>query len=126
VVDPVDHPWIRLTRYTLWFVAACYLLLGLGTGGLMPVMAFVDPELDGDPIAVGIFSGVGLFLFLFSAGFGALNLVAARGLARGAAWGWLLSIVLGGMYVTSACVPFGAVILIGLLQSDVREIYLSK
>jgi hypothetical protein len=39
-------------------------------------------------------------------------------------WAWLVSLVLAAMYTSSACLPVGVVLLVGLLRKDVRPAFL--
>ncbi len=114
------EPWINRARWTLWFCGAMYLVLGLGFGF---GFAFV-PRPEGDELPEAIYLGLGLFMFIVSAGIAALNVAAAQGLQRGAKWAWVTAVILGALYFASACFPFGAVILYGLMNDRVRRMYL--
>lgn len=112
---PPMHPWVNHCRTALFFTGACYVVLGLA---FVPIFAVVS---EGD-LAFSL--AMGTFAFFFSVGFGVLNFVAARGLKQGARWAWILSLVLAAMYVSSACLPIGIVLLVGLLRTDVRQAFL--
>jgi hypothetical protein len=105
--------WIGYCRMGLLFTGACHLLLGVA---MLPLFAVLE---DG---AGSVFFG--LMGLAFCAGFGVLNFVAARGLKNGERWAWILSLVLAAMYASSACLPLGIVLLVGLLRSDVRQVFL--
>lgn len=115
-------PWIRYSRWILWFCGAMYVLLGIGMGVFMPLGFMADPTIDDD---AGVVMGgcFGVFAFGFSAAFGALNFAAASGLARRQKWAWIATIVLGGIYAPSICLPFGGALLYGMLQDDVRKAF---
>jgi hypothetical protein len=114
---------VRLTRVALWFVGACYALLGVIGGPLMGMATMADPTLDPDVAQImgGVMMGVMLVMGL---GFGLVNFVAAWGLGGGGKWAWILTIILGAIYAPSACLPFGAVMLWGMLNDDTRKLFL--
>lgn len=118
-----DLAWIRYTRWTLWFCGAMYVAMGAFAGPLMGW--FMEQEQRDDPPLPAWFStGMSVFLFAICAGFGAVNFLAAWGLGRGAKWAWILALLIGGIYTPSGCLPFGALILYGLLNEPVRKVYL--
>lgn len=116
--------WLRATRYVLIFVGVCYLPL-IGLGPYLASTKFNDPKMPAD-----FNRGFGIVFTLVIAvvcvGVAALNFAAAWGLARGKRWAWTLSVILGALYAASICLPFGAVILYGLLRDKVRNLYLVK
>lgn len=114
--------WVRYTRWTLWFCGGVYVLMGLVMAPGFLWLSAHDSEMQDMPSWFPAFMGV--FLFVVCAGFGAVNLLAAHGLGKGAKWGWILALVMGGIYAPSGCMPFGALILYGLLNERVRKVYL--
>ena len=111
------------TRACLWFCGAVYVILGLFGAPWAWFMFTLDPEIP-DELAVPMGIGFAAVMLVLCGGIGALNIAAAVGLGSGRRWAWVVAIVLGGMYVTSACLPFGAIMLYQLLQEDVRKAYL--
>lgn len=112
---------LRWARWTLMVVGVLYLLMAVGFTPLFIWSMGQDPEAQLSGVAELI---IGLVMFVFIAGFGVLNFVAVWGLGKGAKWGWFVALILGGMYLPSGCMPFGAVILYGLLNDKVRKAYL--
>lgn len=82
---------------------------------------YFDDSPDAPPAIFGVF--LGLFTLVLCGGTGVFNFVAAWALGRGKRWGWISSVILGGIYAPSGCFPFGGLILYGLLQDKVRKIY---
>lgn len=115
-------PMVGWARMVLNFCGAVYLLLFL----LMPVLFYMQmpPEMMEDPFGIGMFAGILLGTGCMGIVVVALNFAAARGLAAGKAWGWYIGLALGMLYLPSGCLPFGAVILIGLLGEKARNLYL--
>lgn len=118
-------PWVHYVRWTLIGLGLVYFVLGLGLGGTIGVGMAVDPAIP-YPQGLILGGGIGTFTFGLCTAFGVLNLVASRGLNKGRKWGWFVAMVLAAIYLGSACIPFGVVILVGLLRDDVRGIYLGK
>lgn len=121
-VDVSDLEWVKYTRWTLWFCAASYVLLGAIFSGVFVLALSADPEMEGASLVFAL--PMGLFMFASCAMIGAVNVLAAHGLAMGARWGWILALVLGGIYAPSGCMPVGAVILYGLLNERVRKAFI--
>ncbi len=116
-------PWVGYMRGTLMVCGAAYALLALSFAPMGYFVAMADPEVPEEAAAVMavIYGVMGL---VCCGGFAAANFAAAAGLAQGKKWAWITAVVLGGMYVTSVCLPFGAVLLIGAFQDPVRRMYL--
>jgi hypothetical protein len=114
--EPPRNPWFGYVRVCLLLAGGAYVVLGLV---LAPLMTFGMTAEDELPVGVAI--AIGVVTFIFSAGFGVLNFVAARGLKNETKWGWILSIVIAAIYAPSICLPLGAIMLVGLLQDDVRK-----
>ena len=110
----LTSPWIKWTRICLIFVGICYCGLGI----VFSPLVFVDPEM---PLAFQLFFVA--LLLVFGVGIGAVNFAAAWGLAKGAKWAWITTVILGATYAPSGCLPFGVLILIAMLKTDVREAY---
>jgi hypothetical protein len=124
LIEIALDPWVNYTRYALWFCGAIYFLFGLGLGPLMSAPFLLDPTI---PENMGMIMAVvfTLVTLVICGGFALLNFIAAAGLARGAKWGWILAVVVGAIYLPSACVPFGAVILYGMLNDRTRKLFMS-
>jgi hypothetical protein len=124
LIDIALDPWVNRSRYTLWFCGVVYVLFGLTLGPATATPMFLDPTMDPTfPIVFGVV--MTLFSLVLCGGFGLLNFVAAAGLARGAKWGWILALVIGAMYLPSVCVPFGAILLYGMLNDRTRKLFSS-
>lgn len=111
---------LTAARFTLGFVGLCYVGIGFGMG---PFVLAMDSG-SSDPMPLGLkiaFVLVGLLVGLVVAAF---NFLAAWGLGRTRRWAWLLALVLGAIYLPSACLPFGAVIVAALVRDPVRKAYL--
>lgn len=110
------------------YVAAALVLAGLGYlvfAVVFPLLLDFAMELDrqagkptpppeGRAVMFGVFA-------LLCAGFAAVNFVGAWGVKKRTKWGWIVGICLGGLYAPSICLPFGAVILYGLLNERTRK-----
>ena len=119
-----ERKWIGRVRGILYLVGVMYIVLGVVGAPLISMGFMNDPSLTDDPVAPWLGYGTGALMFCCSGGFGIFNFIAARGLKSGRKWAWILSLCLGGIYAPSACLPFGALILFGLLQADVRSVFL--
>jgi hypothetical protein len=120
-IDPLSLPWVRWSRMILWVTGGLYLLLGVGMVPLLALLLLADGSAAQEDVVGGIVGGlcaavVGVF-------FGGVNFVAARGLARGDKWAWITTLIIGGIYAPSGCLPFGVALLYGMLQDDVREAF---
>jgi hypothetical protein len=119
----VDATWVGHAQSVLWFVGACYVLLGIV---FMPLYGWgmsqdMPPEV-GVPFAIV----TGLLGLVCCGGFGVVNFVAAWGLGLRAKWAWILTLCLGAIYLTSACLPFGAVLLYAMLEDNGRKLFLER
>lgn len=118
--DPrFGNPWLRYAGICLYIVGVLYGLLGIGLGGLYGMLIGQDAG-----AVVGII--VGLVIALFMLGFAAANIAGAVLLGRGSKIGWVIALILGAMYCASACMPFGIVILIGVLNEKSRKLFLEN
>ena len=95
-----------------------YLVLGAAMAAVVQAGGLDEPGQD--PMPAGVKAAFAAAALVVSGGFGALNLLAAVGLSRRAFWGWVLALIVGGIYVPTACLPFGAVIVYALLREDAR------
>ena len=124
VLAVAELPWIGAVRGTLVFVGLCYLFLGVASVPLLVVTAGADPAFEGTAFAAVFGWGSGAFMLCCSGGFGIFNFAAASGLKKGRAWAWYASMIMGAMYAPSICLPFGAVMLYGLLQPGARAVFI--
>lgn len=122
-VAPVASPWVFRSQLTLGFCGVSYVLLGVGLPVLMTLPMMMDPSMPAE-VAV-LFGGIfGVVSLVMGVGIGLVNFAAAWGLGRRAKWAWFLTVALGGLYAPSICLPFGAVLLYGMLDDTVRKAYL--
>jgi hypothetical protein len=117
-------PYMGLARVALWVAGSFYGLLGLAMPPLLYMSFTIDPQFQGDAVAPWFGAGFGLLGGLCSGGIGALNAAVAVGLGRGSKWAWFGGLILGGLYLPSICLPFGAAIFVALLQADARALFL--
>ena len=90
-----------------------YVLLGIGLVAFARWMPD-DPE---EPLSTRIvFMGAAVFCVLLAA----VPEIAAMGIRRRRFWGWVLSLILFGLYVPSLFMPLGAFGLWGLLDAGSR------
>ena len=131
--DPFDAPavdepssaailWIRASQAVLAFTGLCYVVLGLGMGGMYAMLVLIDPT-DPELIVMAIF---GVIITVLCVGIGVLNFVAIIGLQRQTMWGWIMTLIFGAMYAPSGCMPFGLVLLFGMLNNDTRPLFLKS
>jgi hypothetical protein len=111
------------TRSVLWFCGVVYVLIGILLGPLMSTPITRDPALS-STARVAILAGMTLVSCTTGVGFGVFNLVTAAGLGRGAKWAWFASVIIGAIYAPSCCLPFGAVVLHGMLNEKTRRLFL--
>lgn len=112
--------WITWTQIALVFVGLCYVVLGLVFLPLFPVLIAAD---GGDAPPAAFTLALSIIMLLVCLGFGAGNFVVAWGLSRRAKWAWILALVLGGIYAPSGCLPFGVLVLYGMLNGDTRALF---
>ena len=115
-IDLDTDPWIKFSVVTLWFCGAIYVLIGL-VGVIFGALPALSSARGG--AAFGVLFG-GMFL-LVGVGCGIGNFVAAVGLARRRKWAWIVTVIIGGIYAPSGCLPFGAILLYAMLRKGVRE-----
>lgn len=106
--------WVKIARYILNFCVLSSFLAGL-LGALMFYIAYDEVNLQKGELIYIIFTGV--FLIVLGLGFGFLNLVVSRGLAKGDRWAWTGGVILGVMYLTSLFFPIGAFLLFSLFRA---------
>ena len=120
--DEYDGPWVKVSQAVLVGVGAIYVLLGVGVGAIYTLVPLMLAAEEPDALVMLPF---GILMLLCCAGFGIVNMVAAWGLGGRHKWGWILSLILGAMYLTSACMPFGAVLMYALLVDEpTRKLFL--
>ena len=123
LIEIALDPWVSYTRYALWFCGVIYFLFGFTMGPLLGSLMMLDPTMpEGAATFMMVFMTV--ISLVICGGFAVLNFIAAAGLARGAKWGWILAVVVGAIYLPSACVPFGAIIMYGMLNDRTRKLFM--
>ena len=113
---------IGYARSVLSFCGAVYLALALLLGPLLSAPLLLDDG-AGTGLKVAMLAFNSLLAVVFSGGFAVVNFVAGSGLARGKKWAWVVAIGLGAIYLASACFPFGAVVLYGVLNEKTRKLF---
>lgn len=114
-LEPYDSPWLMVSCGTLVFTGICYLLMGVSMGGLYTAIPLLIAADDPDALIMLPF---GIFIFVLGGGFGVINFLAAWGLWARKMWGFIAALVLAAMYLPSGCMPFGAVLLYGLIGHE--------
>lgn len=122
MIEILLDPWVTWSRYTLWFCGVAYFLIGLTFGPLMAAPFLLDPNMP-EGLGIGMAVVFGLFTLVICGGFGLMNFVAASGLGRGAKWGWILTLVVGAIYLPSGCFPFGGILMYGMLNDRTRKLF---
>jgi uncharacterized membrane protein (DUF2068 family) len=122
-IELASDPWLGWARTVLNLGGAFYLLMALGLGPLMSLQLWVDPNIP-QGVAIGLTLVFYLMALVMCGGFAALQFAAASGLAGGRKWAWIAGLVVGAIYLPSCtCLPFGAVILFGLLNEKTRRLF---
>lgn len=121
VIAVADLPWVHRARLVLMFCGGVYVLFGIALAPLMYLMFTLDPSMGESGWIFGLVMAVFTFGVCFVVG--VANLLASRGLRKGARWGWVLALILGATYLPSGCFPFGAIVLYALLNEEVRQAY---
>lgn len=121
-IDLASDGWLKAARYSLVFTGVCYLLL-VPLGPFIAMSEFHEAHAPRG-FNLGFTIGFTLMLLVVGGGLAAANFVAARGIKNGKRWAWLTGVILGALYAPSICLPFGVVILYGLLREPVRNFYL--
>lgn len=103
-------------RGLIWLSAFLFLIVGCAGG-----YRFGTTEGSGLPDAVWML--IGFCFMLTCAFFAILNFIVANGLLSGKKWAWYGGIGLALLYVPSCCFPLGALIVIGLVRTKVRQAY---
>ena len=109
---------------SLIFTGVCYVLLGAVMGFMLGPIMGLEQRPGAPPMPDAFLTVMGVVMFVMCAGFGAANFVAAWGLARGAKWAWFVTVIVGGIYAPSGCLPFGVVLLYGMLNERTRKTFL--
>lgn len=111
-------PWITAARWTLIITGVFYVLFGIALGPT-PLMRMIL-ESDGKEIPDSLFYGIGAVVLVLCGGIGVANFVAAWGLKNRRKWAWVLTVIFGGLYAPSGCLPFGVILLVATLREDAR------
>ncbi|MCO4743822.1 MAG: hypothetical protein KC912_03470 [Proteobacteria bacterium] len=124
-----DLPWVRRAAMVINLMGALQMLgvLAMIAGAaLMSAPATGDAALDAQlaesmlpmRIAYGVAGSCCALPFAL------FHFVTASNLSSAKKWSWFAGVVLGAIYVPSLCFPVGAIVLFGLLQTDVRKRFL--
>ncbi len=123
----VPDPWMRYTPWILYVVGALYMMLGFVSvvlfGGFAALVASVAQSQD-DMLGAMMMVAYAASLFVVGVGFGAVNFAAGAGFGRRSKVGWFATVILGAIYLGSACMPFGLAILYGALNDRTRKSFL--
>ena len=110
-----EGPWIWVSQGVLVFTGGCYLLMGVGFGGVytfLPLMvAPDDPE-------ILVMVPFGILIGLIGVLIAGVNFAAAWGLGARKMWGYVMALIMAALYLPSGCMPFGAVLAYGLLIDE--------
>lgn len=109
--------WIDYARYTLIFCWVCYVFLAFLGFPIAYLATLEDRTLSDDEklLFIGILGGL---LFVISIIIGVLNFAVSDGLKKRRKWAWIGGLILGILYVPSACLPFGGVILYAMIKNQ--------
>ena len=99
-----------------------YMLMAFGALAFFLILSGEIARAEGAPSETVLWI-IGVVMFLVIGGFGILPEVAIRGLKQGKRWGWIMGIIIGGLYTPSAFFFLGIPILISLLKRDVLNFY---
>lgn len=124
-----DLPWVRRAAMVINLLGVVQLL---GVFGMLVAAAMVSAPATGDPMLDAQLAESMLPIKIAYAVVGSccslpiaiLHFVAASNLASAKKWAWFVSLFLGVLYIPGLCLPFGAVIVFGLVQEDVRKRFL--
>lgn len=111
-------------RSVLWLCGVVNVLLGIVVGPLAATPFTRDPSL-GQTLQVAVLAGATLTSCVTGVTFGVIQLVVAGAIGRGAKWAWYVGVALGVLYLPGCCLPFGALVLWGLLNARTRTLFLS-
>lgn len=119
LLDDEGPARLRLATIGLRLSQIIYFLLLLCS----PIVLLILPNLDEEKWVV--------FLSLFCAGGTALGCVIGlevvlRGLAQKKYWAWVAALCVAGLYIPSIFLPFGVMVLVGLLDRQVQAEFLRE
>lgn len=110
---------MKATIASLWFVGGAYLVLIPVFGLLFTVGIQSDPTAPPEAQEFGV--AMAVLVGVISVPVAVLNFAAAVGLARQRKWAWFVAMGLALLYAPSICLPFGVVMLMALLNAEVRR-----
>ena len=119
-VQESEKPKITGAILCLRISTVLYVLVGVGMG----VLFFEVEGETNEGIPEGVFALLSVALVLFSWAFAVVPELAIRGLRKRRRWGWILGIILGGLYTVSALFFLGIPILVSLLKKGAQQYYL--
>jgi hypothetical protein len=116
---PTEVPHLGIARASLVFCAFMYAILGVSLGP-MGGLAWLS-ESDGTEMPGAFHLVFGLIMLVVCLGVAAVNIAAAWGLGdTSRKWAWWVALILGMIYVPSACLPFGLAIVMPLISKEAR------
>lgn len=118
-----DLPMVRLASLVMFFLGGVYILFGLLFGVVYSAIPFIDSSMDSAEAAFFVGFGV-VFGVLMAAVFGLPMVAGGYGLRQGKMWAWILTVCVGGLFATSACMPFGIFLLYAMLNETTRNAFL--
>jgi hypothetical protein len=120
-----DLPMVRIASWVMFFLGGIYGIMGLAFGAIYGTAPLWGGGMNGEEQV--IFVVLGVFFGLFMIGlFAAPMILAGYGLRQGKMWAWVITVCVGGLFLTSACMPFGAFLLYAMLNEVTREAFLTK
>ncbi len=120
-IDLSNDSYFKWAIRSIWFCGTCYLLLGLLCPASMILLYSVAPAGGGDEQIVNLITGIVMFPVGVACAIG--NFVVASALKKRKKWAWIGGLIIGLLYAPSGCMPFGALILYGLLRNGVKQAY---
>ena len=103
-------------RGLIWFSGFMFLVLGCAGG-------YNFGSTEGGDLPGFAWVLVGITFFFTCALFTITNFVVANALVSGKKWSWYGGLGLGVLYIPSCCFPLGALIILGLVRTKVRQAY---
>lgn len=111
--------WLNATCVTLGFCGLCYLpLIIIGPIQLSYMSNHASLAEHNLKFVVTL-----IVFAIVCGGVFVASMVTAWGIRRGKRWAWIMGVVFGGLYLPSCCLPFGAMILYGLLRENSRRLF---
>lgn len=118
-----DLPMVRLASWVMFFLGGIYILFGVLFGLVYSAIPLMDSSMENGEAM--FFVGFGVVFGVLMAGiFGVPIVAGGYGLRQGKMWAWVLTVCVGGLFATSACMPFGIFLLYAMLNETTRNAFL--